>query len=296
MTDETPALPDDQLQIVLAARPVGVPQASDFRAVRGPVPTPADGEVLVRSAYLSLDPAMRGWMTDRKSYLPPVPLDGVMRGLVLGEVVASRDDRFAVGDAVSGVVGWQEYGVLPGDQLDRVPGGVRPEEAMGPLGMTGLTAYFGLFDVGAPKAGETVLVSAAAGAVGSIVGQLAKIHGCRVVGTAGSDAKCAWLVDELGFDAAVNYRDADGTAKGVDGLQTELNAACPKGVDVYFDNVGGDLLDAALRLLRRRGRLGVVLRDRAAQHDAAATPQHAQRGVEQIAADVVEVDVDALRA
>ncbi len=241
-------MPKTNLQIRLAARPKGLPKASDFEAVEATVPEPAEGQVLVRNILLSLDPAMRGWMTDRKSYVPPVSIGEVMRGLALGEVVASRAVGWDSGDLVTGLLGWQQYAILKPENLDRLPAGTPPALAMGPLGMTGLTAYFGLLDIGQPREGETVLVSAAAGAVGSIVGQIARIKGCRVVGIAGTDDKCRWLTEDLGFDAAINYKTCDD-------LHATIYHHCPKGIDVYFDNVGGETLDIALRLLRRQARV-----------------------------------------
>jgi NADPH-dependent curcumin reductase CurA len=235
-------------RILLARRPEGLPKESDFAIESAPVPVPSDGEVLVRSILLSLDPAMRGWMNDRRSYVPPVALGAVMRGLAVGEVVSSRAPSFDAGQYVTGLLGWQELAVLPADELTAVPADVPLPLALGPLGMTGMTAYFGLLDVGAPQPGETVLVSAAAGAVGSLVGQIAKIVGCRVVGVAGSEAKCRWLAEDLGFDTAINYKTAPD-------LYRSLGEACPKGIDVYFDNVGGPLLDMALGRLRRGGRI-----------------------------------------
>ncbi len=239
-----------QTQVLLAARPEGLPKESDFDVVSGPIPTTPKGEVLVRTLLLSLDPAMRGWMDDRRSYLPPVQLGEVMRGLAVGEVVQSDDPAFRPGQRVSALTGWQEYASLPSRELTPVPDGVPLPLALGPLGMTGMTAYFGLLDVGQPKPGETVLVSGAAGAVGSLVGQIAKIKGCRVVGVAGADDKCRWLTDELGFDAAVNYKTATD-------LGNDLKEACPDGVDVYFDNVGGPLLDIALGLINQRARVAI---------------------------------------
>ena len=239
-----------QTQVLLAARPEGLPKESDFDVISGPIPTTAEGDVLVRTLLLSLDPAMRGWMDDRRSYLPPVQLGEVMRGLAVGEVVQSDDPAFRPGQRVSALTGWQEYASLPSRELTPVPDGVPLPLALGPLGMTGMTAYFGLLDVGQPKPGETVLVSGAAGAVGSLVGQIAKIKGCRVVGVAGSDDKCRWLTDELGFDAAVNYKTATD-------LNNDLKEACPDGVDVYFDNVGGPLLDIALGLINQRARVAI---------------------------------------
>ncbi len=238
---------DNNLQILLKARPEGLPKSSDFETVERPARPPGDGEVLVRQIYLSLDPAMRGWMNDRKSYVPPVGLGEVMRGLGAGEVVESRDDRFAPGDRVSGLLGWQRFATLGGRELQKIPGEVPLTLAMGPLGMTGLTAYFGLLDVGRPEAGQTVLVSGGAGAVGSVTGQIARIKGCRAVGIAGSDDKCRWLTDDLGFDDAFNYKNGS--------LDDDIRRTCPDGVDVYFDNVGGDVLDAALRSLNRGARV-----------------------------------------
>ncbi len=237
-------------KVLLAARPEGLPKASDFEVVDEAVPEPGDGEILVRNLYLSLDPAMRGWMTDRKSYIPPVGLGEVMRGLTVGEVVRSEDATLAPGDLVSAPLGWQSYSVASPKDLQRIPAGVSPTLALGPLGMTGLTAYFGLLDVGQPKAGETVLVSAAAGAVGSVVGQIAKIKGCRVVGIAGGADKCRWVQEELGFDAAIDYKSSED-------LWERLSEACPKGIDIYFDNVGGHILNTALRGLRRGGRVAL---------------------------------------
>jgi NADPH-dependent curcumin reductase CurA len=236
------------LQIRLAARPKGLPQDSDFQLTEEPIPQPEEGQVLVRNLFLSLDPAMRGWMNEGRSYVPPVGIGEVMRGLTIGEVVESRHPDFAVGDIVSGILGWQRYGVARGKELQKIPPGIPPTVALGPLGMTGLTAYFGLLEVGQLKAGETVLVSGAAGAVGSIAGQIAKILGCRAVGIAGTDEKCRWLTGELGFDAAINYK----TAKD---LHEEIRRACPQGIDVFFDNVGGDVLDTALRSLALHARV-----------------------------------------
>ena len=238
---------ESNLQILLAARPEGLPKSSDFETAEEAVRPPGDGEVLVRQIYLSLDPAMRGWMSDRKSYVPPVGLGEVMRGLGAGEVVESRDERFAPGDRVTGLLGWQRFATLGGGELQKIPGEVPLTLAMGPLGMTGLTAYFGLLDIGLPEPGQTVLVSGGAGAVGSIVGQIARIKGCRSVGIAGSDDKCRWLTDDLGFDDAFNYKAGS--------LDDEIRRTCPDGIDVYFDNVGGDILDAALRSINRGARV-----------------------------------------
>ncbi len=209
-------------------------------------PQAGAGEVLVRSTHLSLDPASRAWMmgTTYRSMLNP---GDVMAGWGLGEVVESNADGFAPGDLVSGEFGWQEYAVLPAHQLTKHDRKHKPEHLLGVLGITGLTAYFGLFDVGRPRAGETVLVSGAGGAVGAIAGQLAKLAGCRVVGSAGGEDKCRWLVDELGFDAAVDYKAG--------GIHKTIKAACPDGIDVYFDNTGGEVLSAALSRMNLYGRV-----------------------------------------
>jgi len=232
---------------VLAARPVGLPKVSDFSWREEEVPVPGEGQVLVRSIYLSLDPTMRGWMA-RDTYLPAVPLDSVMRGGAIGVVEESKHPDFAVGDLVQGMLGWQKYFV--GDALMKLPPLPVPLGArFGLLGHIGLTAYFGLLDVGQPKAGETLVVSAAAGAVGSLVGQIGKIKGCRVVGIAGSDAKCEWLVKDLGFDGAINYRTTN--------LHKGLKEQCPDGVDVYFENVGGKTLETVLGHMNLFGRIAV---------------------------------------
>ena len=234
-------------QIRLQSRPEGLPTADNFKTTQEETTALEIGQIRVRNIYLSLDPAMRGWMTDRRSYIEPIQLGDVMRGLTVGEVVESTDDEFSAGDLVSGALGWQEYAVVVAKDLQKLPTGLPIPLFLGPLGMTGLTAYFGLLEIGEPKEGETVLVSAAAGAVGSIVGQIAKIKGCRVVGLAGSEDKCAWL-KELGFDEAINYKTTEDLIK-------TLAKACPKGVDVYFDNVGGEILDAALALLNVGARI-----------------------------------------
>lgn len=235
-------------QVLLAARPIGLPKETDFEIVQREVESPAEGQVLVRQRLLSLDPAMRGWMNDRRSYVPPVGLGEVMRGYGVGEVVESRSEAFTPGDLVAGLFGWQRFATMDPGHLEKIPPGIDARVALGPLGMTGLTAYFGLLDIGEPKEGETVLVSGAAGAVGSIVGQIAKIKGCRAVGLAGSDEKCAWIVDELGYDEAINYKTAGD-------MRAALSAACPDGIDIYFDNVGGEILDAALGQIAFRGRV-----------------------------------------
>lgn len=243
--------PTQNRQVLLAARPVGAPKESDFELVSTPMPEPSPGEVLVRALYLSLDPYLRGRMSAAKSYAEPVALGAVMTGGVVGEVVRSESSRFAAGDIVEGLLGWQEYAVARASTLRRVDKSVEPiSYALGVLGMPGMTAYFGLLEVGRPKPGDTVVVSAASGAVGSLVGQIAKIGGCRVVGTAGSDEKVAYVRDELGFNAAINYRTCTD-------LPAALAEACPRGVDVYFDNVGGPVTDAAVDALAFKARVVV---------------------------------------
>jgi NADPH-dependent curcumin reductase CurA len=250
-------------QVRLAARPTGLPTAEVWGHTSEPVPEPADGRFVVRVTHVSLDPAMRGWMNEARSYVPPVGIGEVMRAFGAGEVVASRHADFPVGASVTGLFGVQEYAESGGDGVLVVDAGKAPLPTyLAVLGMTGLSAYFGLFEVGRPEAGETVVVSGAAGAVGSVVGQLAKIRGCRVVGIAGGPEKCAWLVDELGFDAAIDYRTED--------VNRALRAAAPDGVDVYFDNVGGEILDAALARLRRGAR--VVICGAISQYNAEGRP------------------------
>jgi NADPH-dependent curcumin reductase CurA len=233
----------------LAARPEGLFRESDFRWVEEETPALEESQALVRTVYLSLDPTNRGWAAG-DTYLPAVPLDSVMRGIGVGRVEESRDPSLAPGDVVSGLLGWQRYAVLPASQLTKLPPIPLPLSAhLGLLGHIGLTAWVGLLRIGQPKAGETLVVSAAAGAVGSLVGQIGKIQGMRVVGIAGSDEKCAWLTGELGFDAAVNYKKAP--------IFAPLRRACPDGVDVYFDNVGGETLDTVLSLVNLRARIVV---------------------------------------
>jgi len=235
-------------QIRLAARPVGIPKPSDWSYVEEPVREPHDGEVLIKVLYISLDPAMRGWMTDRKSYVPPVPVGDVMRALGLGRVIASKNPKFTVGDYVSGMPGVQEYAVSDGKGFFKIDPQIAPLPVyLSALGMPGMTAYFGLLDTGQPKAGETVVVSAAAGAVGAVVGQIAKIKGCRVGGIAGGAEKCRYIRDELGFDAVIDYKKEE--------IYQALRQKCPDGIDVYFDNVGGEILDAILAQINRGARI-----------------------------------------
>lgn len=227
-------------QIVLAARPTGAPKDTDFRLEETPIGDPGAGEVLIRTIYFSLDPYMRGRMNDGPSYAAPVPIGGVMEAGGVGEVVASNSDRFKVGDYVTGRSGWQQYAVMPESELRKVDPNLAPiSTSLGVLGMPGHTAYSGLLTIGDPKPGETVVVSAASGAVGGIVGQIAKIKGARAVGVAGIQEKCDYVVNELGFDACVSHHS--------DTLAQDLKAACPKGIDVYFENVGGKVFEAVLQ-------------------------------------------------
>tara|TARA_R100001244_G_scaffold43936_9_gene39406 strand:+ start:21762 stop:22892 length:1131 start_codon:yes stop_codon:yes gene_type:complete len=235
-------------QFLLAQRPVGLPSRDTFNYVENPVGEPGPGQILVKNAYLSLDPAMRGWMNEGKSYIPPVAIGEVMRALGVGQVIASQHPNFAVGDYVNGAIGVQDYFLGEPHGFYKVDPSRAPLPLyLSALGMTGMTAYFALLDVGAPKAGETVVISGAAGAVGSVAGQIAKLKGCRVVGIAGGADKCKFLVDELGFDGAIDYKNED--------LHAALKRECPKGVDVYFDNVGGDILDAVLTRLAFKARV-----------------------------------------
>jgi len=234
----------------LRARPSGMVKESDFAWGESPVPAPKEGEALVRVLYVSFDPAMRGWMEDRPSYIPPVGLGEVMRAGGVGQVVESRAPELQVGDFVQGMFGWQDYAIAARGGIMSatvLPKGMPLTWPLGVCGITGLTAYFGLLDLGKPKAGETVVVSGAAGATGSVAGQIAKLEGCRVIGIAGGADKCRWLTEKAHFDAAVDYKREDVTQR--------LRALCPKGIDVYFDNVGGDILDAALANLAQRARI-----------------------------------------
>jgi NADPH-dependent curcumin reductase CurA len=233
----------------LGGRPVGDIRDEDFSWHEEPVPALQDGQVLARTVYLSIDPTNRIWMSDMEQYMPPVQVGEVMRGITLSVIEESRHPGFAAGDLVSGLLGWQRYAVSDGSNLSKLvrPPGVPLDAFVAVLSSHGATAYFGLLDVGKPQPGETVLVSAAAGAVGSLVGQIAKIHGCQVVGIAGSAEKCRWITEELGFDAAIDYRHED--------VGKALDLHCPEGIDVYFDNVGGEILDAALARMNLYGRI-----------------------------------------
>jgi len=244
-------MPQINKQITLAARPKGMPKESDFKLVESPVPEPGPSQILVRMLYISVDPYMRGRMNDVKSYSPPVQIGEVMGAGAVGEVTASNNARFHVGDIVEGFFGWQQYAISDGTGVREVDPSVAPVfTALSVLGMPGLTAYFGFLDVGRPRSGETVVVSGAAGAVGSLVGQIAKISGCRVIGIAGSDKKISWLTKELGFDAAFNYKTTSDYA-------AKLHELCPEGVDIYFDNVGGAITDAVFGVLNLHGRVVV---------------------------------------
>ena len=239
-------------QVRLASRPTGLPTRANWQFTEEPVQAPGPGGVLVKTLYLSLDPAMRGWMNEGKSYIPPVEIGAVMRAGGVGKVIASNNAAFAVGDYVNAGLDVQEYCLIPEEQIKR-SGMFKIDARLGltswlnVLGMPGMTGYFGLLEVGQPKPGQTVVVSGAAGAVGQTVGQIAKIKGCRVVGIAGGKAKCDWVVKELGFDACIDYKNED--------VRAGLKEHCPKGVDVYFDNVGGEILDMVLAKLARGARI-----------------------------------------
>ncbi|MFN8558575.1 MAG: NADP-dependent oxidoreductase [Dehalococcoidia bacterium] len=237
-------------RLLMVRRPVGMVQDTDFELRESPVPEPGPGEFLVRTIYLSMVPAMRSWMRDRASYVAPMQLGDLMRASGAGVVVVSNHPDYKPGDLVRGQFGWQDYVLTDGrgeHHMEPAPAGVPLATALSVLETTGLTAYFGLFDIGRPMAGDTVVVSGAAGGVGMVAGQLAWIAGCRAVGIAGSAEKCAWLVNELGFDAAINYR--------TEHVSQRLKATCPDGIDVFFDNVGGQILDAALMGLAMRARV-----------------------------------------
>ena len=243
-------------QIRLASRPVGLPTRANWRNTSEPVAEPGAGGVLLKTLYLSLDPAMRGWMNEGKSYIPPVDIGAVMRAGGIGQVIASQNPAFAVGDYVNAGLDVQEYCLIPQEHIKRsgmfkidahLGQGLGLTTWLNVLGMPGMTGFFGLLEVGLPKAGETVVVSGAAGAVGQTVGQMAKLKGCRVVGIAGGQAKCDWVVNELGFDACIDYKNGD--------VRAGLKEFCPKGVDIYFDNVGGEILDLVLAKITRGARI-----------------------------------------
>ncbi|MEM7135077.1 MAG: NADP-dependent oxidoreductase [Myxococcota bacterium] len=237
-------------QILLKRRPLGVPSPDDFARAEVPVASPRPGEVLLKNLYLSIDPAIRGWMNDARSYLPPIALGTPIRSGTLSQIAESENDDWPAGQLVQALAAWESYSVVPTGNLH---GKIKPVEGLplhamlSVLGGTGLTAYFGLLEVGRPKEGETVVISAAAGGVGSIAGQLARIRGCRVIGLTGSDDKCAWLVDELGYHGAINYK----SGRLAEALQTQ----CAGGVDVFFDSVGGEILDTVLTRLSYNARV-----------------------------------------
>ncbi|QNB08927.1 NADP-dependent oxidoreductase [Herbaspirillum frisingense] len=237
-------------RIVLASRPTGAPGPDNFRLEEVAIPELQEGQILLRGEWLSLDPYMRGRMSDAPSYAPPVDIDGVMTGGVVSSVVASRHADFKEGERVMAYTGWQEYAISDGSGVNKLPVDfAHPSHALGVLGMPGYTAYAGLIDIGQPRAGETVVVAAATGAVGSLVGQIAKQRGCHVVGIAGGAQKCESAVKELGFDACIDHRATD--------FAQQLQAACPRGIDVYFENVGGAVLDAVFPLLNIHARVPV---------------------------------------
>jgi NADPH-dependent curcumin reductase len=233
----------------LRARPAGLIKESDFEWREAPVAQPAAGQVLVRNVYLSLDPTNRGWMHEQATYMPPVALGDVVRGIAIGAVEESRDEKFQPGDLVWGMLGWQDYAVMDAASLTRIAAdpSLPLTAQFGLLGHIGVTAYFGMLEIGQPKEGETLVVTAAAGAVGSLAGQIGKILGCRVVGIAGSDEKCHWITNELGFDAAINYK--------TEPLLQSLREHCPRGIDIDFENVGGKVLDTILSLINLRARI-----------------------------------------
>jgi NADPH-dependent curcumin reductase CurA len=260
-------------QITLAARPVGMPKESDFRLVESPVPNPGRGEVLVRTLFLSVDPYMRGRLTGITTYARGLDLGDVIVGGVAGRVLESKDPRCSPGDIVEGLLGWQEYAAAPAKSLRRIDPAAGPiSSALYVLGMPGLTAYFGLLEICRPQPGETVVVSGAAGAVGSLVGQIARIKRCRAIGIAGSDEKVRFLVDELGFESAFNYRETPDCA-------AQLKELCPNGIDVYFDNVGGPITDAVMQRLASHARVAVC--GQVSQYDS-AEPQMGPRWLNQL--------------
>lgn len=240
---------DVNRQFLLAARPQGMVKTTDFEYRESAVPQPGEGEVLIKTDLISLDPSMRGQMENRADYAAPLELGDVMRAGGVGEVTQSNNDKFPVGTIVSGTFGMQDYVVSDGRNAPFRPvdKGIDPVDALGILGGTGMTAYFGLLDIGQPKPGDLVVISGAAGATGSVAGQIAKIKGCEVVGMAGTDDKCAWLTDELGFDAAINYKTQN--------VKDEIARLCPKGMNIYFDNVGGEILDICLARIANNARI-----------------------------------------
>jgi len=267
-TPNTTQLAAVNRQVQLASRPVGAPTTGNFHMASSPVPTVAVGQVLLRTVYLSLDPYMRGRMSDAASYAEAVAVGATMVGSTVCRVQQSQHNSFAEGDWVLAYTGWQDYAVSDGTGLTKLdPAMAHPSYALGVLGMPGFTAYMGLLDIGAPKAGETVVVAAATGAVGSVVGQIAKLKGCRVVGIAGGTDKCRSAVDELGFDACLDHHSPD--------LAAQLSAACPKGIDVYFESVGGKVFDAVLPLLNTAARVPVC--GLIADYNSTALPQGPDR-------------------
>jgi NADPH-dependent curcumin reductase CurA len=251
-------------RFILSARPVGLPKASDWTFETLPPRACEAGDVLVGVEYISLDPAMRGWMNEGKSYVPPVKIGEVMRAGAVGRVLESKAEGFAAGDYVTGGLGVQSLAVMKGTELRQIDPKLAPLPVyLNLLGMTGMTAYFGLLEVGEPKAGDTVVVSGAAGAVGAAVGQIAKIKGCRVVGIAGGAEKCGYIVEELGFDAAIDYKAGD--------VAAGLRAHCPRGIDVYFDNVGGEILEACLARINLHAR--IVICGAISQYNATTPPK-----------------------
>jgi hypothetical protein len=233
----------------LVSRPVGLIAESNFEWMQEPVTTPGEGQILIRNIYLSLDPTNRGWLDEKGNYLPPVVIGEVMRGFGIGVVEQSCNANFPKGTFVQGFLGWQGYAITDGTDLDKLPKdpSIPLTAYLGLFGFIGMTAYFGLLDIGKPKVGETLVVSGAAGSVGSLVGQIGKIKECRVIGIAGSEEKCRWLKDELGFDAVINYK--------TESVLESLQQHCPDGIDVYFENVGGELLDVVLSLINLRARI-----------------------------------------
>jgi NADPH-dependent curcumin reductase CurA len=255
-------------RVLLAARPVGEPKESDFRIDEMPVPEPRAGEMLLRTLWLSLDPYMRGRMSDAPSYAKPVEIGGVMEGRTVSEVVTSNRDGFAAGDIVLSPHGWQTHAVSDGKGLRKIDPALAPvSTALGVLGMPGMTAYTGLLDIGRPQAGETMVVSAASGAVGSVVGQIAKLKGAHAVGIAGGSKKCRYVVDELGFDDCIDHRAPD--------MAAQLKSACPNGIDVYFENVGGAVFEAVFPLLNNFARVPVC--GQIANYNATEMPAGALR-------------------